>query len=101
MSVFKWSLSHKAERSAIVELVESFDFEPMEDRDGMYVHVVKHREIKVKLRPDETVFYLFKEEDSTTEVYFEYLFRVGYIVGQIASKIERLPARDDTEDEDE
>lgn len=116
MSVFKWSINHKARRADVQQLIETFGFKPTGDKDHMYAHKISAgtywREMKVRLRPEEAVFFLLKEEESTTETYFDYLVKASFLMGQLAGKIELLPVKDegvelpeadydDEEDEDE
>lgn len=98
-NVFKWSLNHKALVSDVQEVVELLGFEQEDDRPNMYVKRLSAgtywREMKVLLRPEEAICYLLKEEDETTETYFEYLIKAGFLMGQLAGKMELLPVKED------
>lgn len=112
-NVFRWSLKHKALVSDVQEVVESLGFEKSEDRDGIYTKKISAgsywREMKIRLRPEEAVCFLLKEEETTTEMYFDYLIKAGFLMGQLAGKMELLPVKGegcevpdtDTEDEDD
>jgi len=101
MSVFKWSLKHKSLVSDVQGLVESLGFSE-EGRSGMYIKKISAgtywREMKVRLRPEEVVCFLYKAEETTTETYFDYLIKAGFLMGQLASKMELLAVKEEGEE---
>ena len=107
MSVLKWTAPHRSQPATVRELVTLFKFEPTDE--GFLVRKIEAgthwREVKIKVKSKEVIFYVHKEEESTTEIYFEYLFESGFIFGQIANALQNLPQRgvdeDDDEDDDE
>jgi hypothetical protein len=103
MSSEKWSLKHKASIQDVKDLIEEMGFEAVEDEERMFVKKISSgtywREMKVRLNSEEAVCYQHKEEESTTETYFEYLTKTGFIMGQMASRMELLPVKDEDLDE--
>lgn len=97
-NVFKWSLNHKALMSDVREVVESLGFEKSETKEGIYTKKISAgsywREMKIRLRPEEAVCFLLKEEETTTEMYFDYLIKAGFLMGQLAGKMQLLPLKD-------
>lgn len=102
-SIFKWSLMHKATISDVKEVLALLDFESVKNRHNLYAMKISAgtywREMKVRLHPEEVVCFFLKEEEETTETYFEYLIKAGYYMGQIAAKLELLPVKGDDADE--
>jgi len=102
MSVFKWSLKHKSLVSDVQGLVESLGFSEEDGRSGMYIKKISAgtywREMKVRLRPEEVVCFLYKAEETTTETYFDYLIKAGFLMGQLASKMELLAVKEEGEE---
>lgn len=101
-TVLKWSISHQAEIAKVVELLEKFEFDEVEEFNLMYSKKIASgtywREMKVRVRADETIFYLLKEVDETTETYFDYLVQASYLMGQVATHIGMLPVKEESEE---
>ena len=102
MSALKWSLKHKARSHDVKELVTALGFLPIPGKDNLYVQKVSSgthwREFKVRVKFEEVLCFMYNEEEYTTESYYEYLIQSGYLMGQIASKLELLPAMKEGEE---
>lgn len=101
MSVYKWTLNHQAAAEDVRDIIAILGFKPVEGEDHFFVIKISAgtywRQMKIRQRAEEVICYIHKEEESTTETYFDYLTRAGYIMGQIAAKLELLPVSDEIE----
>lgn len=98
MGSSRWALSHSASKKDVAALVKDLGLK--QDGKDEYLFVKKissgsfWREVKIRVRTKEVTTFVYTEEDSVTETYFDYLVECGFLIGKLASGLEKLPVID-------
>lgn len=105
MGVLQWSIRHKAANHLVKSLLKDFGFSPCDASGslsgGMYLIRVPAAtvllDMKVGVKSGDLTFFLYQEEETTSESYFDYLVQCGFLIGAIATRVEDFPEASDAE----